>query len=343
MHRRDFYYDLPETLIAQHPPACRSDGRLLVLDGARAAPGDAHMRALPEFLHPGDLLVLNDTRVIPARLLGLKDSGGRVELLVERLLDEGRALVQIRASKPPRPGARIHLAPGAVVRIEGRRDDMYVIACDGTVTLERILRDFGQVPLPPYITRRAETADTDRYQTLFARHTGSVAAPTAGLHFDEPLLAALHARGVEFGFVTLHVGAGTFQPLRCERVADHVMHPERVAVSTGLCAQVVAARARGGRVIAVGTTSVRALETAAQAGEVRPYTGDTRLFIYPGYTFKCVDAIITNFHLPESTLLMLVCAFAGRERVMDAYAYAIERRYRFLSYGDAMLIVPRQD
>lgn len=313
---------------------------MLVIDAQRDLLVDEYLSVLPEWLHPGDLLVFNDTKVIPARLFGHKDSGGGVEVFIERLLDEHHALVHLRASKPPRPGGRIELARGVSFRVVERQGDLYVIACDSSEPLELIIRTLGQVPLPPYIQRPPEAADLGRYQTVYARLPGSVAAPTAGLHFDEPFMAALRARGVEYGFVTLHVGAGTFQPVRSEFIEDHTMHPERVEVTAALCEQAAAARARGGRVVAVGTTSVRALETACQAGEIRPYTGETRLFIYPGYEFKCVDAMITNFHLPESTLLMLVCAFAGRERMMAAYGHAVRQGYRFLSYGDAMLIIP---
>lgn len=340
MYRRKFHYHLPDDLIAQHPLACRTDSRMLVVDARHGVLHDEQLGALPAWLQPGDLLVFNDTRVIPARLFGHKDSGGRVEIFIERLLDERSALVHLRASKPVRPGGRIELAQGVSVRVVERQGDLYIIARDGEQPLEQTIQALGHVPLPPYIQRRPDAADIDRYQTVYARFPGSVAAPTAGLHFDEPFMAALHTRGVEFGFVTLHVGAGTFQPVRSEHVEDHLMHPERVEVTAALCGQVAGARARGGRVVAVGTTSVRALETASQDGQIQPYTGETRLFIYPGYNFKSVDAMITNFHLPESTLLMLVCAFAGRERVMDAYGHAARQGYRFLSYGDAMLIIP---
>lgn len=313
---------------------------MLVVDARSDVLADESLSALPERLRPGDLLVFNDTRVIPARLFGHKDSGGRVEIFIERLLDECRALVHLRASKAPHPGGRIELDRGVSLRVVSRQEDLYVIASDGDKPLEQIIQALGHVPLPPYIQRRPDAADLGRYQTVYARLPGSVAAPTAGLHFDEPFMAALRELGVEFGFVTLHVGAGTFQPVRSERIEDHAMHSERVEVTAALCRQVAAARARGGRVIAVGTTSVRALETASRGGEIRPYAGETRLFIYPGYEFKSVDAMITNFHLPESTLLMLVCAFAGRERILAAYGHAARQGYRFLSYGDAMLIIP---
>ncbi len=339
MLRRDFHYHLPGELIAQYPLACRTGSRMLLVDAQHGLLADEHLSALPDLLRPGDLLVFNDTRVMPARLFGRKDSGGRVEIFIERLLDDRSALVHLRASKPMRPGGRIELTQGVSVRVVERADDLYIIACDGNVPLGQIVEIHGHVPLPPYIERRPDAADVDRYQTVYARLPGSVAAPTAGLHFDKAFMDTLRARGVAFGFVTLHVGAGTFQPVRSERIEDHRMHAERVEVTAALCDQVAETRHRGGRVIAVGTTSVRALETASQTGEIRPYTGETRLFIYPGYEFKSVDAMITNFHLPESTLLMLVCAFAGRERIMGAYEHAARQGYRFLSYGDAMLII----
>ncbi len=340
--RQDFHFDLPPELIAQQPLAYRSDSRLLTLDGATGALDDQQFRELPELLRPGDLLVFNDTRVIPARLFGHKASGGRFELLVERLLDEQRALVQIRASKAPKPGGRLQFDAGFTAAVLGRHDDLFEIRITGDQSWLPLLEQHGRVPLPPYITREPTGEDHERYQTVYARWPGAVAAPTAGLHFDQALLDRLAALGVERTFITLHVGAGTFQPLRVERIAEHVMHAERIEVGAAACEQIRAARARGGRIIAVGTTVTRALETAAgDEGVAQPWKGETRIFIYPGYRFRCVDALITNFHLPESTLLMLVAAFAGPAEILKAYRHAVERRYRFFSYGDAMFITRR--
>ena len=297
------------------------------------------MTDLPALLRSGDLLVFNDTRVIPARLFGRKDTGGRIEILLERITGPRRALVQLRASKPPRAGARLHLEPtGELATVLGREGDFWLLEF-GAEPGDVFVR-LGTMPLPPYLERQAEEMDFERYQTVFARSPGAVAAPTAGLHFDTELLQALGTAGVSTTFVTLHVGAGTFQPVRAMNLAEHQMHTERLQVSAEACEAVEAARRRGGRVVAVGTTSVRALETAASSGTLAPYQGDTRLFITPGYQFRVVDALLTNFHLPESTLLMLVCAFAGWEPVMAAYRHAVEARYRFFSYGDAMLLEP---
>jgi S-adenosylmethionine:tRNA ribosyltransferase-isomerase len=345
--RTDFAYDLPPELIAQSPLPERSAGRMLVLDRETGAICDRRIRDLPGFLIPGDLLVLNDTRVVAARVFGTKPSGGRVELLLERPVCECEALVQLRASKPIRDGLEIS-TPGGGVQVLAREDDLW------RVRLPAPALDFfdrwGQVPLPPYILRPAQELDQHRYQTIFARERGAVAAPTASLHFDEPLLAQLRAREVALAFVTLHVGAGTFQPVRADDIESHVMHSERAAVSAATCDAIMRARNDGRRVIAAGTTVVRALESAAssvdadgepsEAGALRlaPWSGETRLFIKPGFRFRVVDALLTNFHLPESTLLMLVCAFAGREPVLRAYRHAVEERYRFFSYGDAMLI-----
>jgi S-adenosylmethionine:tRNA ribosyltransferase-isomerase len=343
LHRRDFHFDLPEELIAQHPPAERGDSRLLTLDGVTGALGDRWFHELPELLQPGDLLVFNDTRVIPARLFGRKASGGRFEMLVERLLDERRALVHLRASKAPQPGGRLWLDAGFAAAVLGRRDDLFEIRVEGDEPLLALLEQHGQLPLPPYITRAPTAEDAERYQTVYARHPGAVAAPTAGLHFTPALLDRLAERGVEQAFVTLHVGAGTFQPVRVESIAEHVMHAEWLEVGEETCARIHATQARGGRVIAVGTTVTRALETAAGTGEVRPWQGETRIFIHPGYRFRAVDALITNFHLPESTLLMLVAAFAGHAEILRAYRHAVDRRYRFFSYGDAMFLTRRPD
>lgn len=335
MQRRDFAFDLPPELIAQTPLPERSASRLLCLD-AQGGLSDRRFDAVVELVAPGDLLVVNDTRVIPARLRGRKDSGGRVEVLVERVLDQHTALAQVCASKTPRAGARLHLEGAVVACVLGRDEEFFVLEFDGDVL--ELLERYGHMPLPPYIERADSGADRERYQTVYAQRPGAVAAPTAGLHFDAPLLERLRARGVEFAQVTLHVGAGTFQPLRVERLEHHRMHAERVEVSAQVCEQVAAVQARGNRVVAVGTTVVRSLETAAQSGSLQPFAGETRLFITPGYEFRVVDALITNFHLPESTLLMLVCAFGGYEPVMRAYRHAVEQRYRFFSYGDAMFL-----
>ena len=337
MRRADFHYELPEDLIAQQPLAERSASRLLMLDGATGALADRQFRDLPQLVGPGDLLVFNDTRVIPARLFALKESGGKVELLLERPLGGVQALVHARASKPLRPAMQL-TSRGGTIRVIEKRGDLWVIELP-EVPLAFFER-YGQMPLPPYIRREPDAADSTRYQSLFARKRGAVAAPTASLHFDDELLAALDARDVERAFVTLHVGAGTFQPVRTDAVGAHVMHAEFVEVSEAACAAVAAAKARGSRVIAVGTTVVRALESAAGAGVLAPYIGDSSLFIVPGFKFRVVDAMVTNFHLPESTLLMLVSAFARREAVLAAYAHAVDAQYRFFSYGDAMFVTP---
>ena len=337
MQRSDFSFDLPAGLIAQTPLPERAASRLLHLDAAGAI-ADRRFRDLPDLLRPGDLLVLNDTRVIPARLLGRKASGGRVEVLVERLLGAGRVLAQVRASKAPREGARLHLEGPIEAEVLGRDGEFFVLELRGDADALTLLERHGHMPLPPYIARPDGTADRERYQTVFAREPGAVAAPTAGLHFEAGLLEALAAAGVDIAYVTLHVGAGTFQPLRVERLEEHRMHAERVDVGAAACAKVAAARERGGRVVAVGTTVVRSLETAARCGPLQPFAGDTRLFITPGFGFRVVDALLTNFHLPESTLLMLVCAFGGYDAVMRAYRHAVEQRYRFFSYGDAMFV-----
>jgi S-adenosylmethionine:tRNA ribosyltransferase-isomerase len=320
VRRTDFHYELPEELIAQQPLAERSASRLLTLDGATGVLADRHILELPGLVNPGDLLVFNDTRVIPARLFAIKDSGGKVELLLERPLEGRSALVHARASKALKP-AMLLSSRGGAIRILEKRGDLWSVEL-------------------PDIRREPVANDATRYQSVFARRDGAVAAPTASLHFDDRLLAALQARGVERTFVTLHVGAGTFQPVRTEAVGAHVMHAEFVEVSAAACAAVNAARARNSRVIAVGTTVVRALESAAGGGELAPYVGDSSLFIVPGFRFRVVDALLTNFHLPESTLLMLVSAFAGRETVLSAYRHAVDRQYRFFSYGDAMFVTP---
>ena len=345
MHRRsDFHYDLPPDRIAQRPLPQRGASRLLALDGATGALRDLGFQDLPDLLHPGDLLVFNDTRVIPARLFGRKPTGGRVEVLVERLVDRGQgpleAWAQVRASKAPCPGGLLLLEGDERLEVRARDDDLFLLrALDAD--FPALMQRHGHIPLPPYIERADDAADQDRYQTVYASRDGAVAAPTAGLHFDDAMLARLPALGIDAARVTLHVGAGTFQPVRVEELDQHRMHAEWLEVSEDTCARVAAARARGGRVIAVGTTTVRSLETAAANGGLRPFRGDSRLFIRPGYRFRAVDAMLTNFHLPQSTLLMLVSAFAGHRRVLDAYRHAVEKGYRFFSYGDAMFLTRR--
>jgi S-adenosylmethionine:tRNA ribosyltransferase-isomerase len=387
--KSDFYYRLPPERVAQAPLAERTASRLLCLDGVTGRIDDRHFTDLPALLRHGDLLVFNNTRVIPARLFGAKDTGGRIELLVERILDDHRALVQCRASKPPKPGQWLHLDGGVQARVVARHGEFYEIGFDVAEPLMAVLERIGHIPLPPYITRPDVREDRERYQTVFAQAPGAVAAPTAGLHFDPAILARLDAMGVERAFVTLHVGAGTFQTLRVDDIGQHRMHSEWLEVSLDTAARVNAAKATGRRVIAVGTTVVRALETAVddardgvgttpgteevdRAGNmrsrprrepavddtrdgvgrprrepavedtcVRPFRGETDIFITPGYRFRVVDALITNFHLPESTLLMLVCAFAGKENILNAYRYAVEEHYRFFSYGDAMFVLPQ--
>jgi S-adenosylmethionine:tRNA ribosyltransferase-isomerase len=340
MLRSDFAYDLPEELIARHPAARRSDSRLLHLDGSSGSIIDRQFTDLPLLLRSGDLLVLNDTRVIPARLHGRKQTGGHVEILLERVVDDRRALVQLRASKPAAAGSRIELHDGAHATVIGREGDFWLLDFGGTPAA--VFERHGEMPLPPYLHRAPEDFDRERYQTIFAREPGAVAAPTAGLHFDEPLLAACDRAGARQARVTLHVGAGTFQPVRVMNLEEHRMHVERATVPPATCDAVRECRARGGRVVAVGTTAVRALESAAMSGRLEPFAGETKLFITPGFRFRVVDALVTNFHLPESTLLMLVAAFAGRAQVLAAYCHAIEARYRFFSYGDAMFIEPDQ-
>jgi S-adenosylmethionine:tRNA ribosyltransferase-isomerase len=337
VRRSDFTYELPEELIAQQPLAERSASRLLTLDGGTGALADRTMRELPQLVALGDLLVFNDTKVIPARLFALKESGGKVELLLERPLDSRFALVHARASKPLRPAMELQSRGGTIKTVD-KRGDLWVVELPEAALA--FFERYGQMPLPPYIRREPDAADSTRYQSVFARKHGAVAAPTASLHFDETLLAALIERGVQTAFVTLHVGAGTFQPVRTDAVGAHVMHAEFVEVSEVACAAIAATRARGGRVIAVGTTVVRALESAAGTGTLSPCVGDSSLFIVPGFRFRIVDAMVTNFHLPESTLLMLVSAFAGREAVLSAYRHAVAGQYRFFSYGDAMFVTP---
>jgi len=351
MLRADFHFDLPKELIAQRPMDVRSASRLLTLNGRTGAIQDRQFRDFPGLLDSRDLLVFNDTRVIPARVFGVKDSGGRVELLLERALTANTALVHARASKGLKVGATMKLAAGESACMLGREDELFVLefSCD----VIAFFQAHGQMPLPPYIDRTAEDADRERYQTVYARSLGAVAAPTAGLHFDEAIFADLRRRHVAHAFVTLHVGSGTFAPMRSEDIDQHQMHSEYVEVPLSTCEAIDAARAAGGRVIAVGTTVVRSLETAASAAigadpgigahtarRVTPYRGSTRIFIKPGYAFRAVDAMVTNFHLPESTLLMLCAAFVGRDALLAAYAHAVRARYRFFSYGDAMFLTP---
>lgn len=344
MRLSDFHYDLPPERIAQRPLAERSASRLLVIDGSGGGIEDRSFDELPHLLEPGDLLVFNDTRVVPARLRGCKrGSGGRVEVLVERMLeDDRRAWCHVRASKAPRPGVVLELCEGALTgTVIERSEDLFLLDFGRGEPLIDRLEAVGELPLPPYINRPADDEDRGRYQTVFAREPGAVAAPTAGLHFDARLLKGLTDRGIATTHVTLHVGAGTFRPVRSEEIEAHRMHSERIDVPEAACRAIAATRARGGRVVAVGTTVVRSLESAAGSdGEVRPWRGETELFLTPGSRFRVVDGLVTNFHLPGSTLLMLVCAFGGYERVMAAYRHAVQAGYRFFSYGDACLVWP---
>jgi S-adenosylmethionine:tRNA ribosyltransferase-isomerase len=336
MQVSDFSFQLPDAQIARHPLAERRASRLLVLNGESGQLAHHQFSDLLDYVRPGDLMVFNDTRVIPARLFGQKASGGKVEVLVERVLDRQRVLAHVRSSKSPKPGSIIHIEGGGQATMLARHDALFELEFSEEVLplLDRV----GHMPLPPYIDRPDESADRERYQTVYAQRAGAVAAPTAGLHFDANMLEALHDKGVERAFVTLHVGAGTFQPVRVERIEEHHMHREWLEVSQAVVDAVAACRARGGRVIAVGTTSVRSLESAAREGVLKPFSGETDIFLYPGKPFHVVDALVTNFHLPESTLLMLVSAFAGYPETMAAYTAAIEQGYRFFSYGDAMFI-----
>ncbi len=339
MQLSDFHYRLPEELIAQEPLAMRSASRLLCLTGDKLQ--HRQFSDLPELLREGDHLVLNNTRVIPARLFGKKSTGGQLEVLLERITDADRMLAKIRSSKSPKPGSVLELA-GVSVTVQGRQDDLFDLQWhlpDG-LSLESLLEREGSMPLPPYIQRDAAELDQTRYQTVYAQEPGAVAAPTAGLHFDGPTFKALQDKGIGHSFVTLHVGAGTYQPVRTDNIAEHKMHSECFSVDDATVAKINQVKKQGGRIIAVGTTSVRALEAASSSGHLQSYTGDTRLFLTPGCQFHTVDAMITNFHLPESTLLMLVCAFAGHEQTMAAYRVAVDERYRFFSYGDAMLVWP---
>jgi len=338
MHRQDFFFSLPNELIARQPMAERSASRLLCLSGASGEIAHEGFNGIVERLQPGDLMVFNDTRVIPARLFGRKASGGKLEILVERVLAKDRVLAHVRASKSPKAGSGIVLEDGVTLTVTGRQGALFELSFPSGEPVLAVLERLGHMPLPPYIDRPDDASDRERYQTVYGTNKGAVAAPTAGLHFDEALIEQLKQRGVELAFVTLHVGAGTFQPVRVDDIQKHEMHSELMVLSPEVCEQVRATKAAGKRVIAVGTTSVRCLETAAARGEIQPYQGDTNIFIYPSYDFKVVDALITNFHLPESTLLMLVSAFAGYRNTLMAYEEAVAERYRFFSYGDAMFI-----
>ncbi|MBE0485091.1 tRNA preQ1(34) S-adenosylmethionine ribosyltransferase-isomerase QueA [Marinobacter sp.] len=342
MNVSDFHFDLPDELIARYPLKQRSASRLLSLDGLSGQPQHLKFIDLPDLLQPGDLLVFNNTRVIPARLFGKKETGGHVEVLVERLLGEREMLAHARASKALKEGQKVILDDGTSLIMTGRDGALFRFAYDGADPILEALERLGHMPLPPYIEREDDSSDRERYQTVYAREAGAVAAPTAGLHFDDALLDLLKARGVEFAYVTLHVGAGTFQPVRVDRIEDHVMHSEVAHVPEETVEAVNQARARGGRVVAVGTTSVRSLESASRAGHLRSFRGETDIFIHPGYRFQTVDAMVTNFHLPESTLIMLVSAFAGYTNIMSAYREAVEQRYRFFSYGDAMFLTAQE-
>lgn len=337
MKRQDFHFHLPDELIAQQPAAQRCASRLLVLDSH----GDCHDKQFVDllgFIQPNDLLVFNNTRVIPARLFGEKSSGGKVELLIERILDTHRALCHIRSSKSPKAGAKLTIEQAFEVEVLGRQGALFEVRFDAAKTPLEWLETYGHMPLPPYIERADKAEDKERYQTVYGTRPGAVAAPTAGLHFDQTMLEAIQAKGASLGFVTLHVGAGTFKPVQVDNISEHTMHAEWIEVQPGLVEQVKQTREKGGRVIAVGTTSVRCLETASLSGELQAYSGDTDIFITPGYEFRQVDVLLTNFHLPESTLIMLVSALAGYEQTMAAYRHAVEQHYRFFSYGDAMLV-----
>ncbi|MFT5634922.1 MAG: S-adenosylmethionine:tRNA ribosyltransferase-isomerase [Cognaticolwellia sp.] len=346
MRVADFSFDLPEELIARYPKANRSASRLMTLNGNDGVCKDETFTDLIAHVEAGDLLVFNNTRVIPARMFGQKASGGKLEVLVERLLDEHRVLAHIRCSKSPKPGSEILLEGKVKATMVARHDALFELKFHGEQSVLSILDEVGHMPLPPYIDRPDEDSDRERYQTVYNEKPGAVAAPTAGLHFDDELMAQLKAKGVDFAFVTLHVGAGTFQPVKVDEIADHVMHAEYVEVPPSVVAQIEQTKANGGKVIAVGTTSVRSLESAAkiakeQGKNFSEFYGDTDIFITPGYEFQIVDALITNFHLSESTLLMLVSAFAGYENIMAAYQHAIAQQYRFFSYGDAMLLTKK--
>ncbi len=338
MQVKDFHFDLPEELIASFPLARRSASRLLSVEGDSGVIKHGTFTDVLAMIQPGDLMIFNDTRVIPARLFGRKASGGKVEVLVERVLDDKRALTHVRSSRAPKPGTKLLLEGGIEAEMLARHKNLFELNFTIDGNLVEALEQYGHMPLPPYMNREDQLSDRERYQTVYNKKPGAVAAPTAGLHFDNELLAKLDAKGVKRAFVTLHVGAGTFQPVKVDNIQEHVMHSEYIEVSEEVCELVKQTRAQGKRVIAVGTTSVRSLESASQKGEIAPFFGDSDIFIFPGYVFKSVDAMITNFHLPESTLLMLVSAFSGFEHIKQAYKEAVEQKYRFFSYGDAMFL-----
>lgn len=338
MRTTDFDFHLPEELIAQFPTQERGGSRLLRLNGKTGELGDEAFAGLPQFLQAGDLLLFNDTRVIKARLEGYKATGGKIEVLIERVLDNQKVLAQVRASKAPRSGSRLLLANAFEAEVISRQDDLFLLHIIGDTPVMELLDTYGAMPLPPYINHEAGSVDEERYQTVYARSLGAVAAPTAGLHFDTAMLKLLQQHGIELAYVTLHVGAGTFQPVRVDNIAEHKMHSELYSVPESTVASIKAARKRGGKITAVGTTVLRALESAAQSGELLAGYGETSIFITPGYHFNVVERLLTNFHLPKSTLLMLISAFAGMTNVQQAYQHAIAHNYRFFSYGDAMLI-----
>jgi len=334
MKLTDFHYDLPEELIASYPLKERSASRLMQVTGDKLTHG--LFTDLPTLINENDLLIFNNTKVIPARLRGEKDTGGKIEMLVERILDDHRVLSHVRASKSPKPGSQIIFNKNIHFEMLARVNDLFELRCLDPRPVLEIIEELGEIPLPPYMNRNPEESDIERYQTIYADPKGSVAAPTAGLHFDNKIMQQIKA---QTAYLTLHVGSGTFLPVRTENILEHHMHAEYLEVSEDLCEKIKTTKSRGGRVIAVGTTSARALETASESGEIKPFKGDTQIFIYPGFKFNCVDALITNFHLPESTLLMLVCAFGGYENLMRAYHEAVREKYRFFSYGDAMFIL----
>jgi len=339
LHRSDFHFDLPEQLIARFPVEKRSDSRMLYINRCKHSWQDNHFNQLADFLSPGDLIVFNDTKVIPARLFGHKASGGKCEVLIERILDDTQVQTHIRASKSPKIGSTIIFSNDIQAQVIQREEDLFILNFNSKQPIIELLNDIGHIPLPPYINRNDEKKDLERYQTVYAKHAGAVAAPTAGLHFDNDLLQKLQNNGINTAFITLHVGAGTFQPVRVDNISEHKMHKEVINVSPSVCDQIHATKQNGKRVIAVGTTVVRSLETAACTGVLKPFTGETNIFITPGCTFNVIDGLITNFHLPESTLLMLVAAFAGLDITLNAYQHAINNYYRFYSYGDGMLIL----
>lgn len=338
MHRSDFHFDLPESLIAQFPSQSRTASRLLHLQPETMHIQDLQFTDFPSLLRPNDLLVFNDTRVMPARLYAQKSTGGKVEILIERLLDDKRVLAQVRASKSPKPDTELLLEDGTSLTVVRRVAQFFELRFNTEQDIQHILQQVGHIPLPPYIKRNDSEQDFSRYQTVYAKNLGAVAAPTAGLHFDDDILQQIEQQGIQTAFVTLHVGAGTFSPVRVDDISQHQMHAEWLTVSEQVCQQIRDTQQKGGRVVAIGTTSIRALESAAQSGEIQALTGDTTIFITPGYQFKVVDALLTNFHLPESTLLMLVSAFAGYEQIFKAYHHAVAQQYRFFSYGDAMFM-----